>query len=127
MNLDIPSITLTPNQGERFPFNEFFKLATPETMAALKKVADEMGMALMNDLGRGHASNSPNPRRRRSAHGQRRTGAYFANQVHVDVANPVQKVPVVWISSTGKNSLAYEASHGNMARILQQFSGREGL
>jgi hypothetical protein len=122
-----PSIVLGNGQVERFPFNDFYKADDPQTVAQMRRLAEKMGEALRNDLEPGHASNATKSRRRRSPRAQQRTGAYFANQVEVKVASPVRKVPVFWITSDGINSLAYEASHGNMARVLQQFAGQDGI
>jgi hypothetical protein len=125
MNVDVANIALDPSGmgtsgNDRFPYQEFFKFNDPKMMDELEKLARDMTTALKADFYRGEQST--NPRRQRTQKNIERTGAYFADQVQVAVMNPAQKLPVFYIVSTANSSMQYEAAHGNMQRILQQFS-----
>jgi hypothetical protein len=121
IHIDEQGMKRVSNNG-RNPFDDFFKQNTnnPKTWGAMKDLAVRMETALKEDLRKGHQSN--NPRTRRNQKKQERGGAYFATQVKTSVPYPARKIPVFFITSTAKNSLAYEASHANMVRVLAMFA-----
>lgn len=116
-----PRIELDPNGMGQSPFNDFHLSSDPLTLREMERLAIDMSTALKADFEQGHQSN--NPRTQRSTHRQRVGGGYFSVQVQSTVL-PGRKIPIFYITSTAVNALKYEASHGNMTRILAKFADR---
>lgn len=132
--MDINSeISLDPNGmratngNTRNPYDSFYKSGDPMTTLALNNLATRMSIALQNDYRIGYPSNDPHRKNPRSRYDELRGGSYFANNTHVTVFAPPKKAPTFYITNIAPHSLKFEASHGNMARVLAKFAAMEGM
>lgn len=117
-----PQIQLDPQGAQRYPFADFYKANQDRTRVYTEMLAQNMLEDLQTDFEEGHQSN--NPLRQRNRRNQQRGGAYFSVQTYLTLDPQFRKLPVFYITSTAVNSLAYEASHGNMQRLLATYAAR---
>jgi hypothetical protein len=97
-----------------------YKANLPQTLSQLEILVIKMKNALQDDYRKGWQSN--NPRRFRSQKNMEQGGGYFANNVKwTIIRNGQKRIPIAFIANVAPNAMKFEASHGNMARILQQF------
>lgn len=115
------------NGNTRNPYDSFYKANDPLTVRALQKLAADMTAYLQNDYMIGYPSNDPNRKNPRSRYNQLVGGSYFANNTHLTVFAPPRKAPTFYITNVAPHSLKFEASHGNMARVLAKFASLNGM
>lgn len=133
MDINSAEITLDPggmkatNGNRKNPYDTFFKDGQLMTYRVLQKLATDMRNALQADYEVGYPSNDPNRKNPRSRYDELTGGSYFSNNTHLTLFAPPKKTPTFFITNVAPNALRFEASHGNMARVLAKFASQNGM
>lgn len=104
------------------PFDPLFKASPQQLRAAVELQVIRMAAELDRDYREGYQSN--NSRRNRKAKEQEVGGGYFGNMTNWGLlTNSNKGIPIGFVSNIAPNALRFEASHGNMRRLLDRFAG----
>lgn len=103
------------NFKNRYPFNGYFKNPSPE----MKNLMEQIGYRISEDI-KDNMLNISSSSSGRSDQEIKESREYYASLVKFSVTKNPRKVPVITISSRGKNAVLYEDSHGNLSSSIAQ-------